>query len=117
MSSSSPSTWEDISTVVPRSATSDISSEPISSRASGSRSAIGSSRRSSSGRFPKANAKATRVRWPPERPPTLASSGIWPASRTIPSAAAWSHPGLSSWPSRRISVTVNRLNSGLSWPR
>lgn len=62
MSSSSVSMCEDITTVVPRSTASAISSVLISSRASGSRSDIGSSSSSRSGRLPKASAKATRVR-------------------------------------------------------
>ena len=59
--------------VVPCSAASAIRAPISSCRASGSRSAIGSSSSSSSGRLPKARARATRVRWPPERVRILAS--------------------------------------------
>ncbi len=116
MSSSSVSMCEDITTVVPRSTASAIRRVLISSRASGSRSAIGSSSRRSSGRLPKARAKASRVRWPPESVPTRASIGTLP-ERTMRCAAAASQSGFSSAPIRSVSATVNRLNSGLSCPR
>lgn len=107
MTSISESMWDDIRTVVPCSAASAISSPDSSCRASGSRSDIGSSSSSSSGRLPKARAKATRVRWPPERVPMRALSGTLP-DRTIRSASAWSQRGLSSRPSRSVSATVKR---------
>ena len=113
--SSSATTCEDMTTVVPRSAASAISVAVSWCRARGSRSAIGSSRSSSSGRLPRARASATRVRWPPESARIFVSGSRSPSATIRSAVRASQRRGLRSRPSRRVPAMVSWGCRGLFW--
>src|SRR5580700_9543282 len=114
MRSSSATAWEEYKTVAPVSWQASNIEPRNSRRASGSRLAIGSSSKNSSGLLASTRVRATWARSPPDRA-LIRARGRMP-SRPIRSAATTaSNPRFMQRPMSRTSATRSRGHSGASW--